>query len=124
MDYKLMHCYSRKSKLLALIDIDAISEMTWHSDGMYIYWRRNVLEYPEADVTTERVGCIVCDWTKVEGLDQRTVNYLINHGTRVILEDTTIYDWNTIEQLEYIEEKEEPELTEEDIEEGIRCSNL
>lgn len=119
MNYKLMHCYSKSSTLLALIDIDAISEMTWHNDGMYIYWRRNVIEYDE--ITTERAGCIVCDWTKVKEVSLDTIKYLKDRGEKIILEDTTIYDKDLdFEMVLY----KEPKLTEEDIEEGIKCSNL
>ena len=90
MIYKLIHCYNKHSELLALIDINAISEITWHEDGTYIYWRKYVQEYDE--VTTERAGHIVCDWTKVEELTTDTINYLKDHNTKVISKDTTIYN--------------------------------
>ena len=119
MNYKLMHCYSKNSTLLALIDIDAISEMTWHNDGIYIYWRRNVDMC--GTITTERAGCIICDWTKVKEVSLDTVKYLKDRGEKIILEDTTIYDiYSNFEMVYY----KEPKLTEEDIEEGIKCSNL
>ena len=91
MNYKMMHCYSEHSKLLALIDVNAISEITWHKDGMYIYWRNKVQDYDEIEPTTERAGCIICDWTKVETVNVETMQYLMKHGTTIILEDDTIY---------------------------------
>jgi len=119
MGYKLMHCYSKNSTLLALIDIDAICDITWHNDGMYIYWGRNVDDY--GTITIERAGCVICDWTKVKEVSLDTVKYLKGRGEKIILEDTTIYDiFSDFEMVYY----KEPELTEEDIEEGIKCSNL
>ena len=105
MEYKMMHCYSKNSNLLALIDVNAISEITWHEDGMYIYWRKKVQDYKEIEPTTERAGCIICDWTKVEAVDVETLKYLAKHDTTIILEDTAIYTtdevlaaYNTIQE--------------------------
>ena len=105
MKYKMMHCYSKHSNLLALIDVNAISEITWHKDGMYIYWRNMVQDYEEIEPTTERAGCIICDWTKVETMDIGILKYLMKHGTIVIFEDTAIYTtdevfaaYNTIQE--------------------------
>ena len=123
MNYKMMHCYSKHSKLLALIDVNAISEITWHEDGMYIYWRNKVQDYDEIEPTTERAGCIICDWTKVETVNVETMQYLMKHGTTIILEDDTIYTTDEVHAA-YNTIKEQPELTEEDIAEGIKCSLL
>ena len=111
MEYKMMHCYSKNSRLLALIDVNAISESTWHKDGMYIYWRNNVQDCEEIEPTTERAGCIICDWTKVETVSVETVQYLIGHGTTIILEDTTIYTTDAV-LTAYNTIKELPKLTE------------
>lgn len=91
MEYKMMYCYSKNSNLLALIDVNAISEITYHKDGMYIYWRNKVQNYEEIEPTTERAGCIICDWTKVETIDIGILKYLMKHSTTIILEDTAIY---------------------------------
>ena len=123
MEYKMMHCYSKNSNLLALIDVNAISEITWHKDGMYIYWRNKVQDYEEIEPTTERAGCIICDWTKVEAVDIETLKYLMKHGSTIILEDTAIYTTDEVLAV-YDTIKEQPELTEEDIAEGIKCSLL
>ena len=123
MTYKMMHCYSKKSNLLALIAVNAISEITWHKDGMYIYWRNKVQDYEEIEPTTERAGCIICDWTKVETVDVETLKYLAKHDTTIILEDTAIYTTDKV-LIAYKTIKEYPELTEEDIAEGIKCSLL
>lgn len=110
MNYKLMHCYGKNSMLLACIDVNAITEMTWHEDGMYIYWRKKVQDFDETPVKTDRAGHIVCDWTKVEAVSPDTVEYLMRHRTLVILPDNAVYD--SMEVLDnYITIKEIPELT-------------
>ena len=123
MEYKMMHCYSKHSNLLTLIDVNAISEITWHKDGMYIYWRNKVQDYEEINPTTERAGCIICDWTKVENISAETMQYLMRHGTTIILEDTAVYTTDEV-LASYNTIKEQSELTEEDITEGIKCSLL
>jgi hypothetical protein len=91
MEYKMMHCYSKNSNLLSLIDVNAISEITWHEDGIYIYWRKIVQDYEEIEPTTERAGCIICDWTKVEKISLDTLMHLHKQGTHIILRDTAVY---------------------------------
>jgi len=98
MEYKkLMYCYSEKSKLLALIDVNAISEISWHKDGMYIYWRKKVDNC--GTITTERAGCIICDWTKVKEVLLDKVKSK-NKGKKIILEDNSTY--NTCPDFELI----------------------
>lgn len=60
----VMKCYDKHSKLLAIILCSGISGITWHEDGMYIYWQA----YNEYDETWERQGCIICDYTITDSL--------------------------------------------------------
>lgn len=94
----ITRCYSKDSKLIAIIHNNAISEMTWHSNGLYIYWRRKVQEYNSTD--TQRAGVIICDWTKTEIISQEIYDYVKRTVyVPIITEDnTTICD---ISDLEY-----------------------
>lgn len=84
---RLMHCYGNKG-LLACIDTEAISEITWHEECMHIYWRHKYEEY--GNILTARVGSIRCNWTKVVEVESSVINY-IEQTTPVILKDNTIY---------------------------------
>lgn len=89
---KMMYCKDRHSNLLCLIENEAISEMTWHEDGLYIYVRRQYREWDEDEVNSTRAYSIKCNWTATEYLEDNIVKYLQTHGTKVILCDNTILD--------------------------------
>lgn len=91
-------CYSKDSKLIAIIHNNAISEMTWHTNGLYIYWERIIRDYDITD--TQRAGVIICDWTRTELVSQEIYNYIKKtFNVPIITEDNnTVYD----NDLEYI----------------------
>lgn len=120
MKYRIMHCYNKNSKLVAIIENNAISEMTWHNDGIYIYARVKTTFYGQ--ISSDRSVAIKCDWTKMREVEAPVINYLREQGTPIYMTDDHLYE-EAIECV-YFGFNKEPELTEEDIEEGIRCSNL
>ena len=87
---KMMYCKDKHSKLLCLVENEAISDITWHPDGVYIYVDRKCRDYEE--VYDARAYCIKCNWTKTEYLEETIIEYLKTHDTTVILYDGTIYD--------------------------------
>lgn len=95
---KMMYCRDRHSNLLCLIENEAISEMTWHEDGIYIYITRQYREYEALE--SARAINIKCDWTTTEYLEDNVIRYLQTHGTKVILCDNTILD--SMPDREYI----------------------
>ena len=86
----MMYCRDKHSNVLCLVECDAISEMTWHNDGIYIYVRRQFRMYDILEST--RVYNIKCEWTYAEDIGDNIIEYLKKHGTKTILRDDTIYD--------------------------------
>lgn len=86
----MMYCRDKHSNVLCLVECEAISEMTWHNDGIYIYVRRRYRMYDIVEST--RVYNIKCEWTYVEDIGDNIIEYLQKHGTKIILRDDTIYD--------------------------------
>ena len=84
-----MYCRDKHSNVLCLVECSAISEMTWHKDGIYIYVRRSYREYDI--VYSDRVYNIRCEWTHVEDIGDNIIEYLQTHGTTIIFRDDTIY---------------------------------
>ena len=84
-----MYCRDKHSNVLCLVECGAISEMTWHKDGIYIYVRRSYREYDIVD--SDRVYNIRCEWTHVEDIEDNIIEYLQTHGTTIIFRDDTIY---------------------------------
>ena len=71
-----MRCYDVHSKELAIIVNNVISEITWHKNAMYIYWRA----YDEGLKEYLRAGMIACDWTKCETVTNEVWNYIKSHS--------------------------------------------
>ena len=69
MKNKITLCYDKNSREVAAIYNDAISAMTWHENGLYIYWST---WQPEME-TYFRAGCIICDWTLTIAEDDERV---------------------------------------------------
>ena len=72
-------CYNTHGKLIAIIENEAISAITLHSKGIYIYWSK-YYSYdksdPEFEVRRERAGHIICDYTITEILTEEQFSYL------------------------------------------------
>lgn len=81
--------------------------MTWHEDGIHIYWRKYVQKYDKI-ITVERAGCIVCDWTEVEEMPTSIINSLKRLNVEFIFKDTTIYNSSSevLEQYKIIRSNE------------------
>jgi len=87
---RMIYCKDRHSNVLCLVECEAISEMTWHNDGIYIYVRRWYRMYDTIEST--RFYNIKCEWTYVEDVEDNIIEYLQKHGTKIILRDDTIYE--------------------------------
>lgn len=90
---KATHCYDKHSNLLCIIENDAISEMTWHEDGLYIYTKQLYEEYDE--FRSKRNRRIKCNWTKTEDLDESTIQYLKKQNVLVIFNNEAIGKYPT-----------------------------
>lgn len=86
----MMYCRDKHSNVLCLVECNAISEMTWHKDGIYIYVRTYYREYDI--VESNRTYNIRCEWTHVEDIEDNIIEYLQTHGTTIIFRDDTIYN--------------------------------
>ena len=86
----MIYCKDRHSNVLCLVECEAISEMTWHNDGIYIYVRRWYRMYDTIEST--RFYNIKCEWAYVEDVEDNIIEYLQKHGTKIILRDDTIYE--------------------------------
>lgn len=84
-----MYCKDEHSNLLCLVECNAISEMTWHKDGIYIYVKRRYRMYDEVEST--RIYHIRCNWTLVKETDYNTMVSLQKQGIKIIIRDDTIY---------------------------------
>lgn len=85
-----MYCKDEHSKLLCLVECDAISAITWHKDGIYIYVKRWYRMYDE--IESVRVYHIRCNWTFVKDTKYSTILGLQKQGIKTIIRDDTIYD--------------------------------
>ena len=85
-----MYCKDGHSNLLCLVECNAISEMTWHKDGIYIYVTRRYRMYDE--VKAARVYHIKCDWTSVKDTENNVIVSLQKKGIKTIFRNDTIYD--------------------------------
>ena len=86
----MIYCKDRHSNVLCLVECEAISEMTWHNDGIYIYVRRWYRTYDIIEST--RFYNIKCEWAYVEDVEDNIIEYLQKHGAKIILRDDTIYE--------------------------------
>lgn len=86
----MMYCKDEHSNLLCLVECNAISEMSWHKDGIYIYVTRRYRMYDE--VESARVYHIKCNWTLVKDTDYNTMADLQKKGIKTILRNDAIYD--------------------------------
>lgn len=86
----MMYCKDEHSNLLCLIECNAISEMTWHKDGIYIYVKRRYRMYDK--VESARVYHIKCDWISVKDTENNVIVSLQKKGIKTILRNDTIYD--------------------------------
>jgi hypothetical protein len=85
-----MYCKDEHGNLLCLVECDAISAITWHKDGIYIYVERRYLMYDE--VESIRVYHIKCNWTLVKYTNSSTMVNLQKQGIKIIICDNTVYD--------------------------------
>lgn len=85
-----MYCKDEHGNLLCLVECDAISAITWHKDGIYIYVERRYLMYDE--VESIRVYHIKCNWTIVKNTNFSTMVNLQKQGIKIIICDNTVYD--------------------------------
>lgn len=93
----IMKCFNTHSKLIAIIENVAISAITLHSKGIYIYWSK-YYSYepanPDFSVTKERAGHIICDYTIVENISDDVFEYFKEkHDVLIIENDLTIHDY-------------------------------
>lgn len=86
----MMYCRDKHSNVLCLVECDAISEMTWHSDGIYIYVERRYRMHDIVEST--RAYRIKCEWTHVKDVGDNIIEYLQKQGVKSILRDDTVYD--------------------------------
>lgn len=90
-------CYNTHGKLIAIIENEAISAITLHSKGIYIYWSR-YYSYdpsdPELEIRRERAGHIICDYTVTEVLSEGQFSYLsiAYKNIPIIVSDYDVHD--------------------------------
>lgn len=87
---RMMYCKDEHTNLLCLVECNAISEMAWHKDGIYIYVEKQYRIYDE--VESGRVYHIKCNWTLVKDTTYDTMLDLQNQGIKTIIRDNTVYD--------------------------------
>lgn len=86
-------CMSTKSEIIAVIENGAISEMTAHSDGTYIYSKRYYREYDEPEIMNCRAFCIKAAWTQTKHFSYKAAKRSAElWSVPMILCDTHIYD--------------------------------
>lgn len=87
--YKMMYCYDKYSNLLCIVENKAITRITLHTDGFYIYVERNT----GYDVILETEYCIKCCWTK-------TYNMSVSMIKKVSLDTLIIFNEDTVRTSE------------------------
>ena len=86
-------CRNAKSEIIAIIENTAISEMTAHSDGIYIYSKRYYREYDDWGILSCRAFCIKADWTHTRHFSYKSAKRVAKiQGVPLILCDSHIYD--------------------------------
>lgn len=92
--YFLTKCYGPHNKLIAIIQNEAICDMTCHKYGLCIYTKQYYSEYDRDIVKCARKCCIICEYTICERIKSTDVyNYIKSVSTVPFIElDLSVHD--------------------------------
>ena len=90
MLYSMMYCYDKHSNLIAVIENTAVSEISHHTDCIYLYSERKYVYYEE--FATGREYAIKASWVKTRRIDSAIVDRLKAKGIPVIFYNDKLLD--------------------------------